>query len=508
MKLIRHLITTSILTLTSASSLIAAGTPQISLVNTIASGDKKGTEIISIQASQYRAAISNSKKGIIDIYSIASPEAPERVQRIKLDTVDDEKVNSVAFHPQYNYVIAVIQAASPATSGRLEIRDASTGEVLNTLKTGVGPDAVIIDPTGSYALIPNEAEEFILDRKDNSYSTADGSLTLVTLDKDPSKIKVTQIKLTDLTGTAGFVKAEHKRFLERAIDWNDDGEITEEPLDINGNGKIDKGKISVGTYRGQTVKTKEKYGELFLFPIIDNKPDLLEPEYVAFSQDGAKAWVVLQENNGVITIDTKTATVSNVFGLGTTTHLADINDNDAVKFDTTLTALREPDGIALTKDDKYLVTADEGDSDPKASKVKDGPAAGGRTISVFDATTGQLLGDTGNQIDSAINAADFYPESRSDNRGSEPEMITSFTMGNINYVAAGIERANGVVLVSLANPKQPKVISVAAIDKTAKAGNIAPEGIAYFYDSKTKRHYIYTANEKGGSISIFRIDTH
>lgn len=508
MQLIKHLLTASALTLVVTNSLFAASAPQISLVNTIASGDKEGTEIISIQASQYKAAVSNSKKDIIDIYSIASPETPKFVQRIKLDTVDDEKVNSVAFHPQYNYVMAVIQAASPTAPGRLEIRDASTGRVLNTLETGVGPDAVVIDPTGSYAIIPNEAEEFVLDRKNNSYSTADGSITLVNLHKDPSKIEVKQIKLTDLTGTAGFVKAEHKRFLERAIDWNGDGEISEEPLDINGNGKIDTDKVVVGSYRGNTIKTKEKYGELFLFPLIDNKPDLLEPEYVAFSQDGAKAWVVLQENNGVITIDTKTATVTGAFGLGITSHESDLNDNDLIDFDSQLIALREPDGITLTKDGKFLVTADEGDTDPKASKTEKGPAGGGRTISVFDATTGDLLGDTGNQIDSAVNAAGFYPESRSDNKGSEPEMVTSFTMDNINYVAAGIERANGVALISLANPKQPKVISVAAIDKTAKAGKIAPEGIAHFFDTKTNQHYIYTANEKNGSISIFRIDTH
>ncbi len=506
MKLIKHLIAVAILILTSAGCLYAADTPQISLVNTLATGDKKGTEIISIQASQYKAAVSNSEKGIIDIYSIALPEIPELIHRIQLNLAVDEKINSVAFHPQYNYVIAVIQAASPTGTGRLEIYNATTGLKLNTLSTGVGPDAVVIDPIGSYALIPNEAEEFVLDRRGNSYSTADGSLTLATLDKDPSKIKVTQIKLTDLTGTAGFVRANYKRFLERGIDWNNDGEITKEPQDINGNGKIDEAKVVVGSFRGQTIKVKEKDGELFLFPLTDNKPDLLEPEYVAFSNDGSKAWVVLQENNGVITIDTKTATITTVFGLGITTHVADINDNDAIEFDTTLTALREPDGIALTKDGKYLITADEGDSDPKASKVRYGPAAGGRTISVFDAATGDLLGDTGNQIDSSVHGAGFYPESRSDNKGSEPEMMVALTIDNINYAVAGLERANGVALISLVDPKQPTVIGIVAIDKTAEAGAIAPEGIAHFYDAKTKRHYIYTANEKNGSISIFRID--
>ena len=186
--------------------------------------------------------------------------------------------------------------------------------------------------------------------------------------------------------------------------------------------------MTVGSYRGIDIKAKEKNGEMFLFPLIDNSPQLLEPEYVAFAKDGSKAWVGLQENNSVVIIDTHKAKITDTFGLGITEHEADLDDNDAINFTDKLVALREPDGISLSADDRYLITADEGDTDPKASKTPSGPTGGGRTVSVFDSKTNLFLGDTGNQIDLAVNEAGFYPESRSDNKGSEPEMVTSFIL--------------------------------------------------------------------------------
>lgn len=506
MSITKTILSVSIFGLTLASHAFAANTPTLSLINTLDTGDKKGTEIISIQSAGMQAAVSNSKKGIVDIYSLATPEKPVSLLRIKLDLADGEQVTSVAFHPEYDYVIAAIQASSITANGRAEIRDVQTGKILATVNTGVGPDAVIIDPTGQFALIPNEGEEFSLERANNTYTSADGSITLLTLNKVPSQITSTLIALPDLTGTDGFVAAKHKRFLERGIDWNQDGEITEEPLDLNGNGKIDKGSVVVGTFRGIDVKAKEKNGEMFMFPLVDNKPDVLEPEYAVFSADGKTAWVVLQENNGVVVIDTASAKITREFGLGITTHASDLKDDDSVDFSSQLIALREPDGITLSSDGRYLITADEGDTEPKASKVEANVAGGGRTISIFDAQTGVFLGDTQNQIDEATNKAGFYPESRSDNKGSEPEMVTHLALDGVEYAVASLERANGVALISLANPSNPQVVSIAAMDKKAKAGKIAPEGIAHFYDSKAKKHYIYTANEKDGTISIFEIN--
>lgn len=493
----------AILLLSASANALAFNT--IELVDIVHTGNKKGDEIISVQNASKRLAVSNSKQGTVAIYALDQAHQPAPVKTHNLSLAEGEQLTSVALHPRHNYFLAAIQAASETARGRVQVHDIDSGQRLASFETGVGPDAVVIDPTGRYALLPNEAEAFIFNSDNDSFSTPEGSLTLIKLAHTPAESEVIQIALPDLTDQPGFVSVEHHRFLERPIDWNGDGKITEEDVDLDGNGTISENKMTIGTFHGQKVRAEEEDGELFLFPLVDNKPDVLEPEYPVFSADGRKAWVSLQENNGILVIDTASASITAYFGLGTTTHKADLKDNQAVAFTDTLIALREPDGIALSTDGKYLLTADEGDTDPKAAKSKHGPAGGGRTVSVFDANTGRLIADTGNQIDEMAHRKGVYPDSRSDNKGSEPEMLTSFSHQGIEYVAVGLERANAVALVSLADPENPVVVDVTGMTPDVEDVKMAPEGIAHYYDAETDRHYIYTANEKNGTLAIFTL---
>ena len=277
-----------------------------------------------------------------------------------------------------------------------------------------------------------------------------------------------QINLSDYSDVEGMLHSKHARKLERVVTGgNSDEEI----------------KI----------------------PIKDNSPANTEPEFVAFSPDSSKAYVSLQENNGVLVIDTASAKVDNVFGLGTTTHLADIDDNAKVKFSKKITALREPDGISISPDGRYLLTADEGDTDPKASKtLGKKPKGGGRTLSIFDAINGNFIADTGNQLDEMAHAEGLYPDDRSDNKGSEPENVISFTIDNKLYAAVALERANAIALVSLQDPAFPKVLNVIGVDaKAGIEGKYAPEGLAYY--KSNDQHFIYSANEKSGTLTIMEV---
>jgi len=191
--------------------------------------------------------------------------------------------------------------------------------------------------------------------------------------------------------------------------------------------------------------------------------------------------------------------------LGITEHLADTKDNNKVQFKNKLIALREPDGICISPDGKYLLTADEGDTNPKASKtLGKKPKGGGRTLSIFDASNGKLIADTANQLDEIAHAAGLYPDGRSDNKGSEPEIVISFEINGVLYAAVGLERANAIALVSLKNPAQPKVVSVEGVDpKAGKEGQYAPEGLAYLKNND--RHYIFSANEKSGTMTVMEV---
>ncbi len=103
----------------------------------------------------------------------------------------------------------------------------------------------------------------------------------------------------------------------------------------------------------------------------------LEPEYIAVSQDGTKAFATLQEANSVAVIDIASATVTDIKALGLKDHsLAgnglDVSDRDgagtaALKGNIqnwNVMGMYMPDGIASFSKDghQYYVTANEGDS--------------------------------------------------------------------------------------------------------------------------------------------------
>lgn len=97
----------------------------------------------------------------------------------------------------------------------------------------------------------------------------------------------------------------------------------------------------------------------------------LEPEYVAITEDGAFAWVSLQENNALALIDLNRKRLRNILPLGTVDHslersILDVSDRDGGINLTTepVQGLRQPDAIAAMSYNgrNYLFTANEGDA--------------------------------------------------------------------------------------------------------------------------------------------------
>jgi len=233
-------------------------------------------------------------------------------------------------------------------------------------------------------------------------------------------------------------------------------------------------------------------------------PEHIEPEYVTFSPDGARAYVSLQENNAIAVVDVLQGKLDKVFGLGTVRHAADIIDDGKYVPAAELFALREPDALAVSADGRYLVSADEGDTDPKIAKTKAGlPSGGGRTVSVFDAMSGKLLGDTGSQLDDMAAQAGVYPDARSPNKGSEPEGVVSFDAFGKRLAVATLERADALALIDLDQAEQPKVLQVVGAGEGAGSGNLAPEGLAHV--EREGRHFLVTGLEKSGNVAVFEL---
>lgn len=395
----------------------------------------EGAEIITIRALDGLAALTNIA-GSVDLIDLSDPSVPALVQRIPVDTTAGTP-NSVALHPEKDYLLVV--TGRPGSEGRI-LAYGLDGTLLASAPAGIQPDSIAIGPGGRYAVVANEAEGVAVGNDGGP-----GSLTLIDLDGFSARrprLRVRQIALPAATGIQGF-----------------------------STGRTD---------------------DAARLPV-DNSPGTLEPESIAFNPSGEYAYVTLQENSGVVRLELETGRIR-YFGLGETTHAADLSTADGIYLPvSTLTAFREPDGIAVDPTGRYLFTADEGDTRNAAGGS--GPR-GGRTVSVFDARKGTFLGDTGSQLDDWAALAGSYPDARSNRGGTEPEVLDVASYRGRTLVAVGLERANSLALIDVTDPSKPTVIDIEKV-------GAAPEGVKFF--RRGDGLYVATANEADGTVSVLEV---
>jgi DNA-binding beta-propeller fold protein YncE len=158
-------------------------------------------------------------------------------------------------------------------------------------------------------------------------------------------------------------------------------------------------------------------------------PEDPEPEYVSVNRRN-QAVVTLQENNHLAVVDLAEGEVVSHFPAGqATVEGVDTVEDSQIRLDGTVTAAREPDGVAWV-DDRHVATADEGDLQ-----------GGSRTLTVFDSRTGAVVFSSGAELERLAVRYGQYPEFRAEDRGVEPEGLAVATYHGVRYAFVGMERA-------------------------------------------------------------------
>lgn len=273
-----------------------------------------------------------------------------------------------------------------------------------------------------------------------------------------------------------------------------------------------------------------------------------EPEYIAVSPDNQKAYVTLQEANGVAVLDLRTLQFTLIIGLGLKdfaladngfglSNYIDPTDRDYISGSSgpTRTELRalpvkglyQPDAIASFhyRGKTYLAMANEGDiredevDKARASAISGTPdelkrlnisltdstpgnlvTFGGRSFSIRD-EAGNLVYDSGNILDAEAIARGIYDDARSDDKGVEPEGIALHVLADRTYAFVGLERTtkSAIAIFDITHPHATRLV-----DMIVTGGDVAPEGLIAY--EERGQHFLAVANEVSNTTTVYRLD--
>ncbi|MEE4292850.1 MAG: choice-of-anchor I family protein [Xanthomonadales bacterium] len=273
--------------------------------------DDGAAEIVAYDADGYRLFVINAAEGSVDVLDISDPTNPSLADFI--DVTEDFPegvvggVNSVAVRE--GLVAVAVENEDKQANGWAAFYTTG-GEFLGSVEAGALPDAITFTHNGNYALVANEGEpsgDYLVD--------PEGSITII-----------------DLRGGAPGVAA-HATF------------------EAFNNAVLDP---SIRITGPEATVAQD-----------------LEPEYIATSHDSKTAWVTLQENNAMAIVDIRSATVTDLVGLGRKDHSLPGNGLDASDRDDAINianwpvlGTHMPDALDSfrVRGRTYLVTANEGDA--------------------------------------------------------------------------------------------------------------------------------------------------
>ena len=461
-----------------------------------------GGEIVSYSNGQLLTTNSGNGSHGVQSYGLQSSGSLTSGISIDLGTVFGasltSSITSVYADARGFGVASIVPTAKTATDfGRIAFFDLSSGSILKTLDVGYHPDSVTMTPDGTKLLVANEGE----------YVAAVESTFA-----RPGSVSV--VNLSGITNAAGLSALTSSNV--NTYDFSA--------------GNLGSG-VSLQGVRDNTLATNNATTSAGFASI--------EAEYIAPTND--KAYVTLQENNAIAVLDLASGKYEAIHKLGTITQTVDASDKDGasngklIAIDDTLKGLPMPDTMVLfTKNGTALLaTANEGDGrgddgdfatgssltanmtaavaatatntgigalkllkdqgQDADGKIADPTMLGTRSFSLWNATTGERVFDSGSAIEQFVASNDptvFNTndgvaskwDTRSDDKGPEPEALAFGRIDGKDYIFVGAERQNGIFQFDITDLNNVSIVGYFnAITSSADSGGsfISPESILF-----------------------------
>jgi hypothetical protein len=482
--------------------------------------DEGAAEIVAYEPVSQRLFVVNAEAVTLDVLDIADPTAPVLVEQLDMSAYGGG-ANSVAVHG--GYVAVAIEADDAQAPGTILLTDLDLRPIAS-YEVGALPDMVTFTPDGTRIVAAIEGEP------NDDYSVdPEGAVAVIDLSvaDDPRDARVRQATFRGFDGHEEVFRRAGVRIYGPGASASQDFE----PEYVAVSADSSTAYVVLQENNALAVVDLDAAIVTGLVPL--GFKDWSGLQMDPSNRDGGirmGSWPV----HGIYQPDAIAA-----FSVGGVDYLVTANEGDARDYDTFSEEARVGDdevvldpvafpNAAELKDDAAigrlnvtLVSGDE-DGDGDFDRIV---AYGARSISVWSAA-GELVWDSGDQIERMV--LETYPalhnanndesaaesgDSRSDDKGPEPEGLVVGEIDGVPYVFVGLERVGGVMVWNLSDPTAPEWVGYLndrpffASAEGDDAGDLGPEGLTFIAAevSPTGAPLLAVAHEISGTTRLYEI---
>jgi hypothetical protein len=517
---------------------------QINFINGVSL--PSGGEIVSYANGQLLTTNSTAGNHAIQTYSLTGSGSLTSGLSVDLASTFDgaaniSSVSSVLADARGFGVATVIPTANGSGNfGRISIFNTSSGAILKTLDVGYHPDSVTITPDGSKLIITNEGE-FVSTSAEGTFARP-GSISVVDISSvnagnfvasigalTSANVGTFDFSSTNLGTSASLLGIRDNTFAANnatttALAANIEPEYTTATntkayITLQENNAIATFDLSTSKYEvisslgsiTQIIDASDRDGasNTTSIGINDTVKGLPMPDTVTqFSRSGTLYLVTV--NEGDARGDDADIARANTNGLVDT-----VNSGSGDLF--------YSGSVGNTGIGRLSILKDMGNLDGDAG-IEDPHMMGTRSVTIWNASTSALVFDSGSMIESYVAANDSTTfnmnngltsnfDTRSDDKGPEPEALAFGSIAGRDYLFVGAERQNGIFqfdITDLNNVSITNYFNTVTNSTDSGGAFISPESIL-FLDSLSNpsgKNLLIVGFEgtgTNGSIGVFEV---
>jgi 2',3'-cyclic-nucleotide 2'-phosphodiesterase / 3'-nucleotidase / 5'-nucleotidase len=486
-------------------------------------------------------------KPVLQITDVSDPTKPTKIGNIDLSSFG-AGIQSVAVRKgkgNDNSIVAIAISATTVTDpGKVVFFDATVNvaqpSALAQVTVGALPDMLTFSPDGTKVLVANEGEPneaYNID-PEGSISIIDVSGSIAALDNT----KVSTATFTAFNAQEASLKQQGVRIFGKLANGTNSTvaqDVEPEYIAFSADGKtafvtlqennaLAKVDIATATvtdilslgYKDHNLPgngidasdrdvngTSGGGGKINIqnYPVFG----MYQPDAIASFASGGKTYYVTANEGDSRVRPTATGIITGQSEGSIFTEEARVNtlNLDSTAFPNATTLKNNGNLGRLTVTNKLGDTDEDGDFDNLY-------AFGTRSFSVWD-DTGKLVFDSGDQLEQItaqqtptfFNANDGLTtafDTRSDNKGPEPEAVTIGYVSGKPYAFIGLERAGGGVMVyDLSDPTKPEFVQYIRTET-----DVSPEGLKFISaaDSPNGKPLLAVSNEISNTATLYEIE--